>query len=180
MPGFASAKAELWKVVTKQVLTGAHGPLPKGVLPVPCFEKDEGVIPPKWKQVFTKHKAKGKLDDWHVFIMQEQGGAEMALEREYPRESESLIDSAGAFSSDVGVYLNSKYTPPRIANDAAVHFKIIMAWVLRGKPKKAWFAPLLYRCYLAGGAPCGWLGRYPKGRLIVYWPHKEEPVFDKE
>jgi hypothetical protein len=174
-PNFNATKKELWSVVTERVLTGVHGPLPKGVIPVPCLNT-KGGIPPKWKGAFKRHKAKGRLDDWHIFISQERFGVVAMLEQEFGEAGESLSEKVRIFSGEVGLYLYDKYTPPRIGGDGAVHFSTIISWLLLGRPKN-FYAELLYRCYLAGGAPCEWLGRYPKGRLIVYWPHKQEPEF---
>lgn len=32
----------------------------------------------------------------------------------------------------------------------------------------------LKRAYEFGVWPCGWLGKYPEGRLVVYWPYKDD------
>jgi hypothetical protein len=36
----------------------------------------------------------------------------------------------------------------------------------------------IYKTYAAGAWPCGWVGKYPDGHILVYWPFKEEPTFE--
>ena len=38
--------------------------------------------------------------------------------------------------------------------------------VYGGRPR---FYNRLYAIYRAGGYPCGWEGRYPEGRMVVYY-----------
>ena len=38
----------------------------------------------------------------------------------------------------------------------------------------------IYKTYAAGVWPCGWVGKYPDGHILVYWPFKEDPTFENK
>lgn len=64
-----------------------------------------------------------------------------------------------------------------VADEANFDARIVAAHLIGGG-KTGELGDLLLRAYAAGGWPCGWKGKYPKGHLFVYWPYEEDPEFD--
>ena len=48
-----------------------------------------------------------------------------------------------------------------------VHCRIIMG-------KQNQFFEMLFKVFQSGGYPCGWKGKYPEGKLIVFYPKKDK------
>jgi hypothetical protein len=54
----------------------------------------------------------------------------------------------------------------------------IMLYYKSLKPEKDVFGKKICQIYAAGGWPCGWNGKYPKGKPIVFWPFKDAPKIE--
>lgn len=48
----------------------------------------------------------------------------------------------------------------------------LISRLLMGKNNK--FLEDMFKAYLTGGWPCGWEGNFPEGRMIVYYPKKDD------
>jgi hypothetical protein len=83
MRDLESVKAEVLELAKTRVLTGVHGPLPKGTVPVRELNTREE-CPPSWTRAFKKYGAMGKHAFWHGIEEECTGGPFNLLIRRLP------------------------------------------------------------------------------------------------
>lgn len=156
----------LERLIREVILRGPNGLLPANSE----IAKDIFNIKKKWN-----------YDKWNL-LREEIAGSVAALG--YNRYGQvPWIKSRRKFSDKNGelsqLVFNafSKSHPPRFVSDMTVDAKILFYYLHFGSGSEGPLPELMLKTYEAGGFPCGWVGKYPKGNLVVYWPYDAEPQF---
>jgi hypothetical protein len=183
-------RAELLDFAGTGILAGIRAALPKGCIPVPEFKPRENA-PPSWRKAFKKYGGRGNLEYWPGILEEHCGGAVLLVARNHTDMPRSEVRKILCeFGEEAGrrvrtlKHIDGKPCPKAkdiftwVEGSVLGAFPIILTWMVLNTPTEDTFSPLLYRSFVAGGVPCGWLGKFPKGRLIVYWPYDQEPQFE--
>lgn len=157
-------------IADTSVLARPGTPLPKGTIIVKDLQTAMN-----WGSLGQR-----KYEDW-VTLREEISGKLMfnvsKLDTPNWLERTHLFESADAnLTRQIGAHL-PKNLPVRIISDIQFDFKIIF-YHLHFEESEANLGGYLLKSYLSGAWPCGWKGRYPKGKLVVYWPHEQPPEFE--
>ena len=57
--------------------------------------------------------------------------------------------------------------------------RIIFDYICLKRPSNKIIDEMI-KVYRAGALPVSWVGDYPEGHIVAYWPHDEEPVYADE
>lgn len=73
-----------------------------------------------------------------------------------------------AIVDKIGIKLKEKKYSPEIMNDIRYNLIIIMMADFYSEFYTSYFYTNILEIYLSGHVPCGWQGKYPSGKLIVF------------
>ncbi len=114
---------------------------------------------------------------WERVCMEEQGNLTGYLHmnhrteyNEYWNKEVGIIKEKylPAIVDKIGIKLKEKKYSPEIMNDIRYNLIIIMRADFYSEFYTSYFYTNILEIYLSGHVPCGWQGKHPSGKLIVF------------
>lgn len=97
--------------------------------------------------------------------------------REFPLKKKTLLDRlvviiasfyAYDLESKLGKTVIGSVPVSRVADDFSALYMYALATVDSGTTERLYED--MFLAYQSGGWPCGWLGKYPEGKIVVFYP----------